>query len=323
MILRRAAQALSPAGPNARLSILIFHRVLSQPDELFPQEPDIVRFADVIAWVSQWFNVLPLDQAVSQLTRGTLPARAAAITFDDGYADNVSNALPILQRHGACATFFVATGFLDGGCMWNDALIEALRRYPKKELDLREAGLGLFQLETLEQKRHAINHLLGRIKYLAPDKRRQTVESVVGITQCRLPGTLMLRSEQVRQLRHAGMQIGAHTCSHPILQKATDAQCCWEIGSSKAILEALLDDPVNLFAYPNGKPDVDYSARHVAMVREAGFVAALSTAPGVAWQMSDPYHLPRFTPWDRARTRYGLRLLANLRTRVPPPPPSE
>lgn len=320
MIFRWAAQALSPAGPGARLSILIFHRVLSQPDALLPQEPDLSRFAEIIDWVSRWFRVLPLDQAVSQLQSGTLPARAAAITFDDGYADNVSNALPVLQRHGACATFFVATGFLDGGCMWNDALIEALRRSSKKELDLRELGLGLLPLETLEQKRHAIEHLLGRTKYLAPDQRQQTVESVVGIAQGRVPGALMMRSEQVLQLRHAGMQIGAHTCSHPILQKATDAQCWREITTSKAVLESLLDEPVALFAYPNGKPDVDYSARHVAMVREAGFAAALSTTPGVAWQMSDPYHLPRFAPWDRTRTRYGLRLLANLGNKAPPPP---
>lgn len=320
MILRRAAQALSPAGPNACLSILIFHRVLSQPDALFPLEPDIFRFDEILAWVCQWFNVLPLDQAVSQLTRGTLPARAAAITFDDGYADNVSNALPILLRHGATATFFVATGFLDGGCMWNDALIEALRRSPKKEIDLRDAGLGLFPIETWAQKRQAIDQLLGRIKYLAPDQRRQTVESIVGIAQVRLPGSLMMRSEQVRHMRNAGMQIGAHTCSHPILQQATDAQCWSEIMTSKAVLESLLDEPVSLFAYPNGKPDVDYSARHVAMVKEAGFVAALSTAPGVVWQMSDPYQLPRFAPWDRTRTRYGLRMLANLRTKVSPLP---
>lgn len=316
MMLRWVAQALSPAGPGARLSILIFHRVLSQPDELFPQEPDISRFENIIAWVSQWFHVLPLDQAVLQLQGGTLPARAAAITFDDGYADNVSNALPVLQRHGACATFFVATGFLDGGCMWNDALIEALRRYRKKELDLSDAGLGLFQLETLEQKRHAIDHLLGRIKYLAPDKRQKVVDSVVGIAQGSVPNALMMRSEQVQQLRNAGMQIGAHTCSHPILQKATDRQCLWEITTSKAVLESLLDEPIRLFAYPNGKPDVDYSARHVTMVREAGYVAAFSTTPGVAWQMSDPYQLPRFAPWDRTRTRYGLRMLSNLCTRV-------
>lgn len=316
VILRRVAQALSPAGPNACLSILIFHRVRSQPDALFPLEPDISRFAEVIAWVSRWFNVMPLDQAVSQLTRGTLPARAAAITFDDGYADNVSNALPILQRHGASATFFVATGFLDGGCMWNDALIETLRRSPKKELDLRDAGLGWFPIETWAQKRHAIDHLLGRIKYLAPDQRRQTVESVVDRAQGRLPGSLMMRSEQVRHMRNAGMQIGAHTCSHPILQQATDAQCWSEITTSKAVLESLLDEPVRLFAYPNGKPGADYTARHVAMVKEAGFAAALSTTPGVAWQMSDPYQLPRFAPWERTRTRFGLRMLSNLRTRV-------
>lgn len=323
MIVRRVAQALSPAGPEACLSILIFHRVLSQPDEIFPHEPDVRRFDEVVGWISQWFHLLPLDQAVKQLQSGTLPARAAAITFDDGYADNVTNALPILQRHGASATFFISTDFLDGGCMWNDAVIEAVRHCHRRELDLRELGLGLgvLLLDTVAQKRDAIDQLLGRIKYLAPELRRQTVDRVVDVAQGDIPDALMLRSEQVLQLRNAGMRIGAHTCTHPILQTAPDSQCLREITGSKVVLESLLGEPVCLFAYPNGKPGIDYSARHVAMVKEAGFVAAFSTVPGVAWHLSDPCQLPRFAPWDRTRTRYGLRMLSNLRTRVPPHPP--
>ncbi len=322
MILRRVAQALSPTGPNACLSVLIFHRVLSQPDAIFPYEPDVGRFDEVVGWISQWFNLLPLDQAVTQLQCGTLPARAAAMTFDDGYADNVTNALPILRRHGASATFFISTDFLDGGCMWNDAVIEAVRHCHRRELDLRELalGLGVFWLDTVAQKRDAIDQLLGRIKYLAPDTRRQTVDQLVDMAQGGLPDALMMRSEQVLQLRNAGMHIGAHTCTHPILQTASDGQCLREIVGSKAVLESLLGEPVCFFAYPNGKPGIDYSSRHVAMVKEAGFVAAFSTTPGVAWHLSDPWQLPRFAPWDRTRTRYGLRMLSNLRTRVSPLP---
>ncbi len=112
MVVKAIAHLLSPGGIGARLSILIFHRVLSQTDPLFPGEQDIHRFDQVLSWVSRWFNVMALDDAVSRLRAGTLPARAAAITFDDGYADNASNALPVLQRHGMEATFFVATSFL-------------------------------------------------------------------------------------------------------------------------------------------------------------------------------------------------------------------
>lgn len=317
MILRSIAGALSPAGPRARLSILIFHRVLTQPDSLFPGELDARRFNEVLSWVSRWFQVIPLDESVSRLGSGTLPARAAAITFDDGYADNATNALPILRAHGMTATFFVASSFLDGGRMWNDSIIEAVRSFRGKVLDLSDAGLGSFCLESPEQRRIAIESLLGQIKYLEPLPRQKTVQQVVSIAGRSLPDDLMMRSEQVCQLRNAGMQIGAHTCSHPILEKIPDGHALAEIKGSKASLESLLGESVSLFAYPNGKPDTDYSAKHVEMVRQAGFVAAFSTAHGVASQTTDIYQLPRFTPWDRTRSRFAIRLLANLGSGVP------
>jgi peptidoglycan/xylan/chitin deacetylase (PgdA/CDA1 family) len=111
------------------------------------------------------------------------------------------------------------------------------------------------------------------------------------------------------------MQIGAHTVSHPILECSKDLQARWEISHSKRVLETCLRQPVELFAYPNGRPNQDYSARHVAMVREAGFLAAVSTASGVASPAADLLQLPRFTPWDRSRLRFGLRMLGNLRKR--------
>ena len=88
----------SQAGPQARLTILIFHRVLSSPDPLFPGEPDTSRFDAIVSWLVKWFNVIPLQEAAEHLRNGTLSGRTACITFDDGYADNVQNAMPILQK---------------------------------------------------------------------------------------------------------------------------------------------------------------------------------------------------------------------------------
>ena len=110
--------------PAPRLSILIYHRVLARPDPLFPYEVDAKRFGQHLNLLKRFFTVIPLHDAVHLLARGKLPARAACITFDDGYADNAQVALPILQKHGMCATFFIATGFLDGGQMWNDKVID-------------------------------------------------------------------------------------------------------------------------------------------------------------------------------------------------------
>ena len=133
---------LSPTGERARLSILILHRVLPEPDALDPYAIDAPYFDAMCGWMMQAFKVLPLDEAVRRLRSGTLPARAAAITFDDGDADNHDVALPILQRHGLSATFFVATGYLNGGRRFNDSVTETLRRAAGPAIDLRHTLLG-------------------------------------------------------------------------------------------------------------------------------------------------------------------------------------
>ena len=312
MIIKNLARVLSPGGRRARLSILIFHRVLPQVDALFPQEQDAQRFTEVLSWVGRWFQVMSLDEAVLRLRNETLPARAAAITFDDGYADNATHALPILLHHGMVATFFVATGFLDGGRMWNDSIIEAVRRCRGKVLDLRDVGLGIHPVESNEQQRTAIATLLNQVKYLDPARRHESVACIAEVCGVTLGEDLMMSSKQVVALHHAGMQIGAHTCTHPILTRLSDAQALDEIRGSKMALESLLGDPVKLFAYPNGQPDKDYHAQHARMVQQTGFIGAVSTAAGAAAMHTDMYQLPRFSPWDRSSVRYGVRMVANL-----------
>lgn len=313
MVLRGIASLLAPGGTGGRLSILIFHRVLPQSDPLFPNEPDGRRFDQVLSWIADWFQVIPLDDAVARLRAGTLPSRALAITFDDGYADNATVALPILQSHGMTATFFIATSFLNGGRMWNDTVIESIRNFDGNVLDLSSEGFGIHPVETMEQRRAAIDALLSMVKYLEPAKRLEAVEIVARRASARLPDDLMMSSGQVLQLHRAGMQIGAHTCTHPILASVSEDQAAKEISDSKALLESLLGASVTLFAYPNGKPGKDYLARHAAMARAVGFAAAVSTAPGVSNATTDPFQMPRFSPWDTRRTRYGMRMLANLR----------
>ena len=142
VIWRSAFALASPGGTRARLSILIFHRVLPQQDPLFPGEIFAEQFAALMSHVASRFRVLALHDAVQALAHGTLPARAMAITFDDGYADNLEIAAPILQHAGLPATVFVATGYLDGSCMWNDLVIQALRATQRTSIDLQSIGLG-------------------------------------------------------------------------------------------------------------------------------------------------------------------------------------
>jgi peptidoglycan/xylan/chitin deacetylase (PgdA/CDA1 family) len=109
------------------------------------------------------------------------------------------------------------------------------------------------------------------------------------------------------------MQIGAHTVSHPILAKLDARHAADEIGRSRDVLQTLLGERVSLFAYPNGKPGTDYlPAVHPAIVRELGFDAAVSTRWAAARRTDDVFQIPRFTPWDRDRLKFGARLARNL-----------
>lgn len=310
--------ALSPSGRRARLSILIFHRVLPEPDPLFPGEVHARQFDQICGWLKSMFNVLALGQAVDHLRDGTLPSRAACITFDDGYADNHTQALPILQRHGLPATFYVATGFLDGGRMWNDTVIEAVRRAPGPTLDLSslgQAGLTAYPLMDASSRRGAIDTILGAIKHLPMDRRLALTQSISDLAKVELPADLMMSSAQVRELHRAGMTIGGHTVRHPILATLDDSDARREIDEGRRSLQTIIGAPVDHFAYPNGKPRQDYAPVHVQIVRELGFRSAVSTAWGAARAGDDPLQLPRFTPWDRSAARFAYRLIANLAQR--------
>ena len=307
---------LSPAGADARLSVLIFHRVLPKPDPLFPGEPDASRFEAQMHWLKTWFNVLPLPEAVERLRAGNLPARAASITFDDGYADNYTVALPILRRAGLPATFFIAAGYLDGGCMWNDTVINVIRKAPGPDLDLAQLKLGRYRVASLEDRRRSVGELLGKLKYLEPGERSGLVAELAGVAKIPPPRDLMLTTDQLRSLAAAGMTIGAHTISHPILSRVAEPEAHAEMAESKDRLEAITGRKVTLFAYPNGKPGTDYTMTHVRLAREAGFAAACSTGWGAAATGCDCFQIPRFTPWDRSRWRYALRLASNLRHAV-------
>jgi peptidoglycan/xylan/chitin deacetylase (PgdA/CDA1 family) len=308
-------RVLSPGGRHG-LSILIYHRVLAHKDPLFPAEVDRVEFDDQVRLLKSMFNIIPLIDAVRHARAGTLPPRAACITFDDGYADNAEVALPVLQQHNVPATFFIATGFLNGGRMWNDTVIELVRRAPGETLDASSVGLGIHPLVSIPQRQAAIAALIGQLKYLSLEERLAQVTRLVDILKIDLPCDLMMTSAQVNKLHGAGMEIGGHTVNHPILAKLPPAMARAEILEGKRALEAIIGDQVRLFAYPNGKPGADYRAEHVAMVGELGFEGAVSTAWGASKNNDDVFQLPRFSPWDRSRMRFAMRMAKNLTLRA-------
>jgi peptidoglycan/xylan/chitin deacetylase (PgdA/CDA1 family) len=312
------AHSAADALVGRRLLILIFHRVHPVSDPLFPGEPDARRFDALLGMIRPSFRVLPLRDAVIALRNASLPSRALAITFDDGYADNAEVAMPLLRRHGLPATFFVSTGFLDGaGCMWNDALIESVRATAVRELDLENWGLGRHSLSSVSDRQRSIDVLLGYAKYLASSERQAFVNAIQARVMVRgdFPA-LMMTSTQVRALHDAGMGIGGHTINHPILTRLDRDECTLEIQGGRERLQEIIDAPVDVFAYPNGKPGRDYDQSHVALVEDLGFVAAVSTAAGSAGPEDDLYQLPRYTPWARTPAVWSARLLRNRLQKV-------
>ena len=236
-----------------------------------------------------------------------------SITFDDGYADNHELALPVLQSFGLPATFFVATGYLDDGVMFNDVIVESLRQARGARLDLTAVGLDEYGIASDSERLEVIRDILTRIKPLAPGPRAELAARIADLARASVPRDLMMSRAQVANLRLAGMDVGGHTVSHPILAQVGINEARREMQAGKDALEEITGGEVTLFAYPNGRPGVDYLREHVSMVKELGFKGAVSTARGVASPGADPYQIPRFTPWDKVPWQFGLRLGMNLR----------
>jgi len=302
---------MTPLFLGRHLSVLVYHRVLARPDPLRPGEPTAEEFEARMRWLAANFDVLPLAAAVRALREDRLPRRALCISFDDGYADNHDVALPILRRLGLPASFFIATGYLDGGCMFNDVVIEALRSATPPMLDLADLGLGRHAVASDAERCRAIDRILERLKYAAPARRAEIAAEIARRCGSAVPAAMMMSTSQVRALHEAGMTLGAHTVNHPILAEIELQQAREEIVAGRARLQEISGAPVTLFAYPNGKPQRDYRREHADLVRALGFEAAVTTAWGAARANADLFQIPRFTPWDRADWRFAVRMARN------------
>jgi peptidoglycan/xylan/chitin deacetylase (PgdA/CDA1 family) len=308
-LVRGIGNTLAPRGKGAgRLCILTYHRVLATPDPLLDEEPDSAAFRWQMQVLAECFNVLPLHDAVHMLASERMPPRAVAITFDDGYRSVHDLALPILCEYALPATVFVTSGCLDAGCMWNDIILEAIRAIPGPSLDLRAIGLGTYSLDGETARKQTMHTLIEHSKYLPPARRLELTGLLQRLAGQKLP-SLMLDREMVVTLRRAGIEVGGHTVTHPILTRLADDSAMSEIVDNKRDLEAVLGAPLRLFAYPNGKLNDDFDARHMHMVKQAGYSAAVTTAPWAATGRDDPFAIPRSRPWDKTPAGFAARLL--------------
>ena len=290
------------------LAVLIYHRVGRVADPMRPRMATAEEFRGQMRVLARLFRPCGLTEGLWLLREGRLPPRSVAVTFDDGYADNAQVALPILRETGVPATFFVATAYLDGGRMWNDTVIEVVRRLVPGEYPFPHAGLSTIAVPHSLDRRALVLQLLSALKHLPQPERDAAADALTGLLGQPLPANLMMRREDLRLLIEAGMDVGGHTRSHPILSGLDAARAEEEIVGGLDDLAAMLGRRPTLFAYPNGRRGLDYGDREVGIVRRLGLAAALVTNRGIVTAESDVLQAPRLTPLHRRPGRFGLAL---------------
>jgi peptidoglycan/xylan/chitin deacetylase (PgdA/CDA1 family) len=290
------------------LAVLTYHRVAREPDPLRGRMLTAGEFRGQMRMLSRFFRPVALAAGLRTLRAGTLPPRSVAVTFDDGYADNVQVALPILLAEGVPATFFISTSYLDGGRMWNDTVIEALRQIQPGDHRFRHAVDGVLRVPADGARRPLVLSLHEQLKHLPDDERRDAAAELAALADGPLPSDLMMRRQDVGALLEAGMDVGGHTRTHPILAGLEAAKAEEEIAGGLEDLVSLTGRAVTRFAYPNGRRGRDYGDREVAILRRLGVEAALVTDRGIVRPDSDPLQAPRLAPLHKNAVRFAVAL---------------
>ena len=312
---------------SSRALILLYHRVAESPSDPWSLAVKPAHFAEHLEVINKRATVLSVRELVAAVAAGKLPRRAVVITFDDGYADNLLNARPLLEKNDSPATVFVTTGFAgsDREFWWDEldklflqpgALPQSLSlTIDRKDYrwDLGEAArYGESAFRTNERWRAwqkddpSARQLLYRslwelMQPLTDDERQRVRDGLVswaGADRSPRATHRALSSDELCELAEGGLiEIGCHTVTHPQLASLALSSQRDEINRSKVALEELLGRGIKSFAYPYGRP-CDYTAETVAAVKEAGFDSACSTSNGLVSRRSDLFELPRFQAPD-------------------------
>jgi len=321
LAIRAALAMMMPGGAGGQLSILLFHKVPREPDPLVSSELCLGDFEHILDFLKANTNVFSLPDAVAKLAAGTLPQRAVCISFDDGYAEWTQHVAAALVKRTLPATFFVTTEVLSGPALWHERIVAAVRALPNQGARLAYGFANVEDLSHEHLRQSVVRELQERLKYVPLTERLSTIDMLEAqaVRPLELPATF--GAADVRSLHSQGFDIGAHTIRHPILNECTDHQAMLEIGGSKEELEVMTGGKVQFFAYPNGRPRLDFNARHVAMVKACGYKGAVASSGGVATAKSDIFQLPRTTTWGSSHIHMAYHLARNVfeKSQVVPP----
>ena len=189
------------------MSVFLFHKVPEKEDILFPADLDIAGFSDLLDFVQQHYQVLPLSAAISMLVSGQLKDGAACITFDDGYHEWATGVVPLLEKRSMHATFFITTGQLFGLPMWHERLSNIVRKAAGDVLDTRDFHLSPLPIRTLNEKQAAIVALEFHFKYLPIVIRDKYLLELEAATGARAENVQSMNVEQLRDIAGKGFDI--------------------------------------------------------------------------------------------------------------------
>jgi peptidoglycan/xylan/chitin deacetylase (PgdA/CDA1 family) len=276
--------------------VLRYHRVypdgarpfyrLGVERHLFDAQLDFLR---------QHFDVLPLSSIVEALRADRpLPRRALAITFDDGYRDNLTEAWPALEGRGIPATVFVTVGAVESGKpLWWDRLAAAVQAAPD---GATTAKVGLDDPPEILHDGASRVRAFDRVREAWKQRPWHEVERYLARCEEQWGGDTstdrLLTREEVAQLAREGCEIGSHTLDHPILSRLDPGEAERQIVESRRRLEDWTGARVRYFSYPNGKRD-DVTPQVEETVRRAGYEGAVSTIEGRVTRRSDPFLIER------------------------------
>jgi peptidoglycan/xylan/chitin deacetylase (PgdA/CDA1 family) len=297
-----------------RLFVYAWHNVEGTP--CFPNAPG--RGVRQLRWqldlLRRLGTVVPLAEALRDLAAGVpLPARAVALTFDDGYRDNLDLAAPLLERLGLPATFFLVPAMLSGrvGAWW-ETLAWAVAGTSRTEIPWRA---GTVALDTEPRRRGWFDEVAEQLKGTDRAARERTVARLVATLDPagEPPRRLFLDWDGARGLVRRGFAIGSHSEFHAILSRETAVEQRRDLVASRQELRRELDVPVELLAYPNGRR-CDFDDDTVAAARHAGYAFALTTMTGHNGPRTPPYEIRRACVWPHhgplgvaAATRHMVR----------------
>jgi peptidoglycan/xylan/chitin deacetylase (PgdA/CDA1 family) len=285
--------------------ILGYHGVLTSadPDRAYLNDnfPDASAFERQMSYIARRYRPMRLADLITHYIRGEeVPPGAIVVTFDDGFANNYTVALPILRKYGVPATVFLTTGMIGtpDGQLWTERVSRSLWFTTRQSITIPAVRPSAFSLQSPKAREHASRTVLSVLKRMPPADRNWAlayIEDVCGrpsLTNEERERYAFLSWPDVRAMLAEGIEFGSHTVNHPMVATLDDLTLRNEIVDSKRTIERELGTECYAFGYPNGS-FADFGPRDQRALRQAGYRCALAISGGLNRANPDLFALHR------------------------------